>query len=133
MNSLPSDLVIPETVESIDKYAFQFCSTVKKLSFAGNKVTYVLAAAFASMSSLEEVTLPASMTSAGDSFKGNYALKSLTFTRSKVTDGGITEISFDKTTASQYPNLVIYVPEDSLTEYQTALGSFADKIHTSST
>ena len=37
VNSLPSDLVIPATVESIDKYAFQYCSTVRKLSFAGNK------------------------------------------------------------------------------------------------
>lgn len=129
VNSLPSDLVIPATVESIDKYAFQYCSTVRKLSFAGDKVTDVLAAAFASMSSLEEVTLPASMTSVGDSFKGNYALKSLTLTRSKVTDGGITEISFGTTdTPSQYPDLVIYVPEDSVNDYIAALGAFSVKI-----
>ena len=129
VNSLPSDLVIPATVESIDKYAFQYCSTVRKLSFAGDKVTDVLAAAFASMSSLEEVTLPESMTSVGDSFKGNYALKSLTLTRSKVTDGGITEISFGTTdTPSQYPDLVIYVPEDSVNDYISALGAFSVKI-----
>ena len=133
LNCLPSELVIPATVKSIDKYAFQTCTGIKKITFAGNQVTDILGSAFASISSLEEVTLPASMTSAGDCFKGGYALKSLTLTRSKVTDGGITEISFGTTTASQYPNLVIYVPEDSLTEYQTALGSFADKIHTSST
>lgn len=129
VNSLPSDLVIPATVESIDKYAFQFCSTVKKLSFAGNKVTDVLAAAFASMSSLEEVTLPASMTSAGDSFKGNYALKSLTFTRSKVTHGSVTSLIFGTSdTPDKYPDLVIYVPEDSVNDYIAALGAFSVKI-----
>lgn len=129
VNSLPSDLVIPATVESIDKYAFQFCSTVKKLSFAGNKVTDVLAAAFASMSSLEEVTLPASMTSAGDSFKGNYALKSLTFTRSKVTHGSVTSLIFGTSdTPDKYPDLVIYVPKDSVNDYISALGAFSVKI-----
>ncbi len=133
LNCLPSELVIPATVKSIDKYAFQTCTGIKKIAFAGNQVTDILGSAFASISSLEEVTLPASMTSAGDCFKGGYALKSLTLMRSKVTDGGITEINFGTTTASQYPNLVIYVPEDSLSEYQTALGSFKDKIYISST
>lgn len=129
VNSLPSDLVIPATVESIDKYAFQFCSTVKKLSFAGNKVTDVLAAAFASMSSLEEVILPASMESTGDSFKSNYALKSLTFTRSKVTHGSVTSFNFGTSdTPDKYPDLVIYVPEDSVNDYIAALGAFSVKI-----
>ena len=78
VGSLPEELVLPETLESIDKYAFQKVSNVKKITFATEKVTRLYGATFEGMPNLEEVTIPATITALIEDFKGCYALKSFT-------------------------------------------------------
>ena len=129
VGSFPEELVLPETLESIDKYAFQKVSNVKKIIFETENITGIYGATFESMPDLEEVTIPASVTTIIEGFKGCYALKSFTYLRSVGVDGDVTQSNpFAKTTVEQYPDLVIYVPEDSVEEYTAVLGSFAVKI-----
>lgn len=130
LGCLSEELVMPETLKTIDKYAFQSCTGVKKLSFASDGITRLFGSSFAKMPNLEEVIIPACITSLEDCFKEDYALKSFTYTRSVSADGSITANNpFGTSSASSYSDLVIYVPEDSVNEYSEALGSFAEKIN----
>ena len=62
---LVTDLVIPEGVTNVGKYAFYDCSSITSVTLP-NSVTRIGSSAFHSCSSLTSITIPNSVTSIGD-------------------------------------------------------------------
>ena len=123
---LPENLVFPATVTELGKWTFQFCSGVKTITFAGNKVENIGGATFASISSLQSVVIPSSVISVADCLKVCPALKTVTFERSKVIHGSITT---GNPFVGTYPSdFVINVPKDSYDDYCVSLGAFASYV-----
>ena len=75
---LATDIIIPDSVTSIDGGAFSGCSSLTSVTI-GNSVTSIGNGAFSGCSSLTSVTIPDSVTSIGDSaFSGCSSLTSVT-------------------------------------------------------
>ena len=88
-----TDLVIPEGVTSIGKYAFYHCSGLESVTIPGS-VTSIWHYAFYKCSGLKSVTIPSSVTSIWDyAFKDCSGLKSVTIPGS-VTSMGIEAFSW---------------------------------------
>lgn len=120
---LPENLVFPASLVTLEKWSFQHSKGVKTITFAGNKVTRIGGATFASISSLQSIVIPSSVTGVNDCLKLCPGLKTVTFERSKVVHGSITT---GNPFAGTYPSdLVINVPHDSYDDYCVSLGSFA--------
>ena len=60
------DLVIPAGIEEIDYYCFRNATGIRSLTFAGNKITKIGSEAFKNLTSIESITIPASVTTIGD-------------------------------------------------------------------
>ena len=80
------DLIIPNSVDSIHKYAFSDCSSLTSITI-GNSVRNIERSAFSNCSSLTSVTIPNSVTNIGYSaFSGCSSL------RSAIIGNGISKI-----------------------------------------
>ena len=83
-----TDLVIPNSVDSINNYAFSGCSSLTSLTIP-NSVTSIGEFTFYDCSSLTSVTIPNSVTSiGGGAFSGCSSLTSLTIPNSVTSIGG---------------------------------------------
>ncbi len=126
--ALPENMVFPSTLGGqIGSWMFQNATGVKNITFEENgNVTSIGGSAFANIATLETVVFPASLTSVGDCLKGCSSLKSVTYTRSRLTDGEITAgVPFSGTYSDDF---VINVPFDSYDNYVSVLGSFGSYV-----
>ncbi|MBP3373127.1 MAG: leucine-rich repeat domain-containing protein [Bacteroidaceae bacterium] len=82
------DLVIPNNVTSIRKYAFEYCSDLTSVTI-GNSVASIGDNAFSDCSGLKSVTIGNSVTSIGGyAFSDCFGLKSVTIGNSVTSIGG---------------------------------------------
>lgn len=125
--NMPQNFVFPATLSgSVGDWTFQHAKNIKTVTFAGDGVTSLGGSVFTDVSTLESVVIPASVTKVGDFLKKCPSLKSVTFERSVVADGSITAgVPFE---GEDYPELVIYVPEDSYSQYCASLGGFSSYV-----
>ena len=80
------DLIIPNSVDSIHKYAFSYCSSLTSVTIP-NSVTSIGTSAFEGCSSLSSITIPNSVTSIG-----NAAFYNCSSLRSAIIGNGISKI-----------------------------------------
>ena len=86
-NELVTDLIIPNSVTSIESKAFNGCSSLTSVTFS-NGVTSIGSSAFYGCNSLTSITIPDSVTSIGSSaFYGCSSLTSVTIPDSVTTIG----------------------------------------------
>ncbi len=85
--NLVTDLVIPDDITEIKKYAFYGCSGLKSVTI-GNGVTTIGQYAFEYCSNLTSVTIPNSVTTISDAFRGCTGLTSVTIPNSVTTISG---------------------------------------------
>ena len=120
---LPENLVFPATVTTLGKWTFQFCSGVKTITFAGDKIKGFGGATFASIPTLQSIVIPASVISVADCLKSCSNLNDVTFSRSKVVHGSITT---GNPFGGSYPSdMQIKVPGDSYADYCASLPGYA--------
>ena len=120
---LPENLVFPATVTELGKWTFQFCSGVKTITFAGDKIKYLGGATFASIPTLQSIVIPASVAGITDCLKSCSNLNDVTFSRSKVVHGSITK---GNPFGGSYPSdMQIKVPGDSYADYCASLPDYA--------
>lgn len=129
-----TSVTIPNSVTSIGIYAFYGCSGLISVTIP-NSVTSIGAYTFHGCSGLTSVTIPNSVTSIGDNaFRGCSGLTSVTIPNSVTTDGerafnvcnSLESIKVLATTPpfaydntfSKY-NIPLYVPEESVSAYQS--------------
>ena len=106
-------VIIPDDVTSIESYVFYGCFSLSSITIP-NGVTSIKSNAIQSCYSISGITIPDSVTAIGNSaFNNCYGLKEfhLLSTTPPTLDSAITNIPSD---------LVIYVPQGSLSAYQTA-------------
>ena len=85
---LVTDLVIPEGVTNVGKYAFYDCSSITSVTIP-NSVTRIGSSAFHSCSSITSITIPNSVTSIGGyAFRYCSSLTSVTIPNSVTSIGG---------------------------------------------
>ena len=113
-------IIIPDSVILIDRGAFYGCSSLTEITISSN-VTSIGDVAFLGCSSLTEITIPSNVTSIGDSaFLGCSNLVAVT----------ILAIEPPTTNTPTIPSEVIYVPDESVEDYQQAEGwkAYSSKI-----
>ena len=120
-----SDLVIPNTVDTIHNYAFYGCSSLTSITIP-NSVTSIGKEAFYKCSSLTSITIPKSVTSIGDfAFYGCSGLTSITIPNSVTSIGndafygcsGLTSITCEATTPPTLGYYVFYKVSTSIPVY----------------
>lgn len=118
-----TNLVIPDSVESIGRYAFYYYTTLTSVTI-GSGVISIGEYAFLGCSGLTSVEIPKSVTSIGRSVFSRCS--GLTIMTIKVT----TPPTLANTSAIPDNVETIYVPSESVDAYKTATNwsSFADKI-----
>jgi uncharacterized protein YjdB len=112
------DLVIPNTITSIKKYAFQGCIGLTSVTIP-NSVKSIGERAFSLCSGLTNVTIPNSINYIGyDAF---YNCSSLNEVYSYIEDPSLISMgtSVFYLSPSNYDNRILYVPVGSLATYQT--------------
>ena len=119
----PSEnLIIPEGIREIGDYAFNWCYNLKSLILPST-VERIGKFAFSKCSKLEELTIPESVRFIGESaFNWMSRCKAITF------EGLIPPVIDESTEDGYYntiPDLIIYVPKESLDLYRRALPYFA--------
>ena len=86
-NQLVTNLVIPNTITTIGKYAFYNCSSLTSITIP-NSVTTIGDSAFRGCSGLTSIEIPNSVTTIGDyAFRGCSSLTSITIPNSVTTIG----------------------------------------------
>ena len=55
------EIIIPETIKVVQKYVFQDCTNLKKVTFLGNDLVTIERGAFLGCTELTEITLPSSL------------------------------------------------------------------------
>ena len=109
-----TSVTIPSSVTSIGDYAFYGCSRLTDLTIEQG-VNSIGDYAFCECSSLKRVTLPLSVTSVGDyAFSGCIGLTSVTSLPISPPAGGLAMFS------NNFATRKIYVPKQSLSDYQSA-------------
>jgi hypothetical protein len=100
-----TDIVIPDSVTTIESGAFEDSHNIKTVTF-GNNVTYIGPGAFRSCDEIETITLPDSMTYIGyQAFYACFSLtsinipKNVTFIGSQAFHAcdGLTSVTFETT------------------------------------
>ncbi len=106
------DLVIPEGVDTINAYAFYYCSGLTSVTIP-NSVTEIGSYAFAGCSGLTSVTIPNSVTTISeDAFYGCSSLTSVTIPNSVTTIGEYAFRGCSGLTSVTIPNSVTTISED---------------------
>lgn len=114
-------VTITNSVTSIGDSAFEECTSLSILTI-GNSVTSISSAAFALCNGLTAVTIPNSVTSIGDSsFEGCSGLQSITCLATTPPSVGIC-------TFCDTNDCPIYVPQSSLSDYQSEWADYEDRI-----
>ncbi len=114
------DIVIPNGVTSIAKYAFMFCDSLTSVTIP-NSVTTIGNGAFYGCDGLESVTIPDSVTSIGDKvFKSCKSLISIYVDENNLHYSSQDNILFDKNKSEliTFPiknNIIEYIIPDSVT------------------
>ena len=108
-----TSVTIPNSVTSIGNYAFSYCSSLTSVTI-GDSVTSIGNYAFYYCSSLTSITIPNSVTSIGDYAFYECSLSSITCEATTPPTLG-TEVFSDI--------LAVYIPENTLSAYQTAWGN----------
>ncbi len=117
-----TSVTIPNSVTSIEGSTFDSCTSLASVTIP-NSVTSIGSYAFYSCISLPSVTIPNSVTSIGGSaFESCILLASVTVLNPTppTLEGGV----FNNTPSK----LVIYVPAESVSAYQTAWSGYSSKI-----
>ena len=119
----PSEnLIIPEGIREIGDYAFNWCYNLKSLILPST-VERIGKFAFSKCSKLEELTIPESVRFIGESaFNWMSRCKAITF-ESLIPP--VIEESTEDGYYNTIPDLIIYVPRESLDLYRRALPYFA--------
>ena len=109
---LVTDLVIPEGVTNVGKYAFYDCSSITSVTLP-NSVTRIGSSAFHSCSSLTSITIPNSVTSIGNSaFYNCYSLTSVSLGNSVTSIRSSAFSSCYSLTSVTIPNSVTSIGGD---------------------
>ena len=103
-------LLIPDTVESIGKYAFSRCSGLTSLELSSS-VTTIGSSAFSGCNGLTSLELPSSVTTIGSSaFSGCNGLKDVYYATTRPTNDASENI-FDNST---YSSATLWVPQEAV-------------------
>ena len=109
-------ITIPSSITSINDQTFVLCTRLSSVTIP-NSVTSIGTSAFMSCTRLPSIIIPSGVTSIGyQAFNSCYSLDSLTILAQ--TPPSLGNNAFLNTSR----NLVIYVPQSSLTQYQSASG-----------
>ena len=102
-------------VETIDTYAFYNCKSLTYVSFP-NSVSSIASYAFSNCTGLEKVQIGSGMTDIA-----NYAFSSCNSIKSVYVSATNPPTALDNTfTSTVYSNAILYVPENSIADYQAA-------------
>ena len=106
---LLTDLVIPNGITEIKKYAFYCCSSLRSITIP-NSITTIEERAFESCSGLTSVTIPNSVTTIGNyAFDNCSSLASVTIPNSVTTIGGYAFSGCTGLTSVTIPNSVKWI------------------------
>lgn len=115
---------IPSGVTSIGVQAFSGCTRLSSVTIPNNLAT-IGNKAFYNCNSFRDITLPSTVTSIGDNaFYINYSHSSVKITILATTPPTLGSMVFDSN-----GTLKIYVPDASVSAYQTAWTDYASKIY----
>lgn len=122
-----TSFTIPANVERIGADAFLYCTSMKTLTFDGNKITKLPSGVFRNCYALEEVDLPESITKIGKSaFAGSSKLSLITINSESMPEADVS--AFDQ---NQYNFTKLRVPASiDVNNLPDPWNRFADRAHT---
>ena len=116
VNTEINDLVIPNSVTSIENYAFRSCSGLTSITIP-NSVTSIGGSAFRACSGLTSITIPNSVTSIGDfAFSGCSGFSTITIPSSVTSISKYTFYLCSGLTSVDIPNSVTSIGESAFSE-----------------
>lgn len=115
-HNVPTSYVIPDDITAIGYCAFMDCSNIEDITM-GDRVTTIDGYAFSGCPDLKSITL-----SAGLKYMGGYNAFLSSTKLESIYLRALIPPTYTDTQMSDFPNLKIYVPEQSLSLYQNNAG-----------
>lgn len=124
-NSKITNITLPDSVTSIDNFAFQYCSSLTNITIP-DSVINIGTATFDSCSSLTQITIPVNVTSiGGNALRIGSSTNKATITMKPTTPPTITSSTF---TANSINKIIVPVGCGNTYKSATNWSNFADYI-----